>query len=88
MLHVFALSTTLMLLPHDRFHCAIEDGDEVVLTGGHICNGPLHNPLCQFSTGTVTKYNVLGPDMSLPSLTAGRHHHACGSFTDSNGAKV
>ena len=73
-----------------RYQCAIEDGDEVVLTGGHICNNinNINDPQCSSSTGTVTKYNVRGQATSLPSLNAGRHHHACGTFTDSNGAKV
>ena len=52
-------------------HCAIEDDDEVVLTGGYDTA----------SRSLVTRYNVEGEATSLPSLNTGRHHHACGTFT-------
>ena len=52
-----------------RHHCAIEDGDSVVLTGG------IH------SYSTVTRVNVHGQTTSLPSLINGRWTHACGKFT-------
>ena len=51
------------------FHCAIEDGDEVVLTGGVLGRDFL-----------VTRYNVEGEATSLPSLNTGRATHACGKF--------
>ena len=52
------------------YHCAIEDDDEVVLTGGH-----------DGSQSLVTRYNVKGEATSLPSLLTGRYLHACGTIT-------
>ena len=52
------------------YHCAIEDDDEVVLTGGH-----------DGSQSLVTRYNVKGEATSLPSLNTGRYLHACGTIT-------
>ena len=59
-------------------HCAIEDGDEVVLTGG------LEDPF----TSRVTRYNMQGQATTLPSLNTGRHHHVCGKIEKSDGATV
>ena len=60
------------------YHCAIEDGDEVVLTGGFdTASGSL-----------VTRYNVEGEATSLPSLNTGRYLHACGTITTADQEKV
>ena len=54
------------------YHCAIEEYDEVVLTGG------------SETRSLVTRYNVEGEATSLTSLITGREHHACGIFTDAD----
>ena len=51
------------------YHCAIEDDDEVVLTGG------------SYTRSLVTRYTVEGEATSLPSLITGRYYHACGTVT-------
>ena len=61
------------------YHCAIEDGDEVVLTGGS--DG-------QRTQSLVTRYNVEGEATSLPSLNTGRFLHACGTITTADQEKV
>ena len=58
---------------YPSYHCAIEDDDEVVLTGGVGSHG--------WSDDGVTRYNVEGEATSLPSLITGRFSHACGTFT-------
>ena len=60
------------------YHCAIEDGDEVVLTGG----------LDTASRTLVTRYNAEGEATSLPSLNTGRYLHACGTITTADQEKV
>ena len=51
------------------YHCAIEEYDEVVLTGG------------SETRSLVTRYNAEGEATSLPSHITGREHHPCGTFT-------
>ena len=53
---------------HLSFHCAIEDDDSVVLTGGHN------------AWSLVTRYDVKGEATHLPSLKTGRMCHACGTY--------
>ena len=36
----------------------------------------------------VLQYSMTGDHVALPSLTIGRYAHACGHFTNSNGAIV
>ena len=36
----------------------------------------------------VLQYSMTGDHVTLPSLTIGRYAHACGHFTNSNGAIV
>ena len=59
-------------------HCAIEDGGEVVLTGG----------LLDKWTSRVTRYNMQGQATTLPSLNTGRRVHVCGTIKNSDGATV
>ena len=49
---------------HLSFHCAIEDDDSVVLTGGFDHLGAL---------SLVTRYNVKGGATSLPGIRRDRH---------------
>ena len=56
-----------------RGACSIEEEQEVVITGGHD------------KLSLVTKYQMSGQSQSLPSLNTGRHWHACGYFTNTNG---
>ena len=59
-----------------RYVCAIEEEESVVITG-------------EYSSGRrVVRYNFDGEYETLPSLITGRGDHACGSFTNSNGATV
>ena len=55
-------------------HCAIEDDDELVLTGG----------VGSAKMATVTRYNMEGEATSLPYLITGRNYHACGKFTSAD----
>ena len=71
-----------------RYHCAIEDGDEVVLTGGTSCVIVNGRDVCTAYSVTVTRYNIQGQATPLPSLNQKRRSHACGKFTDSNGEEV
>ena len=66
------------------YHCAIEDGKEVVLTGGydHTSTGE------SYTLSTVTRYNMQGQATPLPSLNTKRFSHACGSIKKSDGAMV
>ena len=65
------------------YHCAIEDGDAVVLTGG---KGKLET---DWSTmRKVTRYNMQGQATTLPSLKSARTSHACGTIKKSDGATV
>ena len=75
-------TTASFNLANNRWlHCGIEDGEEVVLTGGH---GRGTFPYSTYST--VTRYNVQGEATSLPSLNTARYHHACGLIKKSDGA--
>ena len=58
------------------FHCAIEDDNSVVLTGG------------SDTLPLVTRYTVEGEATSLPSLNTGRYLHACGTITTADQEKV
>ena len=64
-----------------RYACAINDGAQVVLTGGfdaiHHC--PMNN---------VSVYSLNGFEGYLPNLTERRQYHACSRFTDQNGQNV
>ena len=60
------------------YTCAIEDGEAVVLTGGHDLA----------SKTKVTKYTAKGQATSLPSLTIGRYGHACGKVVKKDGGTV
>ena len=59
--------------------CAIDDGEEVVLTGGWSPGT---------TSSTVTRYNMQGQATTLPSLNTGRYQHACGTMKKSDGATV
>lgn len=61
-------------------HCAIEEEDAVILTGGY--NGR--------SVGRVevTKYDEDGKATNMPDLITGRYNHACGKFTNRHGETV
>ena len=76
-------STPSFTLVKRRFRysnrCAIDDGEEVVLTGGW-------SPGTTYST--VTRYNMQGQATSLPSLNTARYDHACGTIKKSDGATV
>ena len=88
----YSMSTTKLLmdgghttasfnLANNRWlHCEIEDGEEVVLTGGY--------SRFYFPQSMVTRYNMQGQATTLPSLNTGRYNHACGTFKKSDGAKV
>ena len=58
------------------YACAIEDDDEVVLTGG------------EDALTLVTRYDMQGRATTLPSLNTGRRYHACGRLKKSDGATV
>ena len=63
---------------HFSAACSIEEEETVTMTGG-------------MGTEIVTavlQYSMTGNHVSLPSLTIGRYAHACGHFTNSNGAIV
>ena len=66
-----------------RHHCGIEDGEEVVLTGGYSKLG--HNRPQQ---AMVTRYNMQGQATTLPSLNTARSGHACGRIKKSDGTMV
>ena len=76
-------STPSFTLVKRRFRysnrCAIDDGEEVVLTGGW-------SPGTTYST--VTRYNMQGQATTLPSLNTARSTHACGTIKKSDGATV
>ena len=58
------------------YTCAINDGDEVVLTGG-------------FENGrAVAVYSSNGFQSYLPDLNVARQDHACSSYHDDNDEKV
>ena len=64
-----------------RYACAINDGAQVVITGGfdaiHHC--PMNN---------VSVYSMSGFQGNLPNLTERRQYHACSRFTDQYGQNV
>ena len=70
------------------YSCAIDDGEEVVLTGGHGCLAPVCSGKDWTELTTVTRYNMQGQATTLPSLNTARGEHACGTFKTSDGAKV
>ena len=67
------------------FSCAIDDGQEVVLTGGYKDLGGLSG---LYSVSKVTRYNMQGQATTLPGLNTARYSHACGSIKKSDGATV
>ena len=68
------------------YSCAIDDGEEVVLTGGYGCLTPDYcNDWTELTT--VTRYNMQGKATTLPSLNTARGEHACGTLKKSDGAK-
>ena len=69
--------------------CAIEDGEEVVVTGG-IKRGekPKGEPYPYSSESTVTRYNIQGKATPLTSLNNERNNHACGIIKKSDGSTV
>ena len=69
------------------YHCAIEDGNEVVLTGG-LDNHEGHSIRIGDMVDWVTRYNMQGQATSLPALNTARNHHACGTIKKSDGATV
>ena len=74
----FGVVRIMIVTCYFSYHCAIEDGDEVVLTGG----GDIA------SHSLVTRYSVEGEATSLPSLNTGRFLHACGTITTADKEKV
>ena len=62
------------LLP--SYACAINDGAEVVLTGGF------------GNRKDVSVYSMSGLVRNLPDLHEGRQYHACARFTDEYGQNV
>ena len=88
----YGMSTTKLLMDNGQtspsfnlannrwLHCGIEDGEEVVLTGGY-SRGTVKQ-------STVTRYNIQGRATPLPSLNTARLYHACGRFKKSDGATV
>ena len=73
-----------LLLYVCSFSCAIDDGQEVVLTGGEVNDsGPGPHPLSK-----VTRYNMQGKATTLPGLNTPRSTHACGTIKKSDGATV
>ena len=68
------------------YSCAIDDGDEVVLTGGYGCLAPDCKE--DNTVTTVTRYNIQGEATPLPTLNTGRNNHACGTIKKSDGATV
>ena len=59
-----------------RYHCAIEEEEEVTVTGG------------SRSKRDVTRYRINGESEVLPKLLTDRYTHACGHITDTNGNTV
>ena len=88
----YSMSTTKLLMDNGHttasfnlannrwLHCGIEDGEEVVLTGGY--------SRFYFPQSMITRYNMQGQATTLPSLNTARLHHACGTFKKSDGATV
>ena len=72
-----------LLVTSCSYSCAIEDGEEVVLTGGED-----EDSSGESSVTTVTRYNMQGQATTLPSLNHGRYLLACGTIQKSYGAKV
>ena len=70
------------------YSCAIDDGEEVVLTGGYGCSASYCSGKDWTELTTVTRYNMQGQATTLPSLNTARGEHACGSFKKADGAKV
>ena len=68
-----------------RRHCAIEDGEEVVLTGGVSGGGGWNSEITE---NRVTRYNIQGEATPLPSLNTARYNHACGTIRKSDGTTV
>ena len=68
--------------------CAIDDGEEVVLTGGTKRGEKEKHPYKHSTVNTVTRYNIQGQSTTLPSLNTARGEHACGTFKKSDGATV
>ena len=66
----------ILLVTACSWSCAIEDGEEVVLTGG-VTGGGMRPKITET---TVTRYNIQGQATHLPSLNTARYHHACGSY--------
>ena len=64
--------------------CAIDDGEEVVLTGG-VTGGGLRPKITETR---VTRYNMEGQATHLPSLNTARYDHACGTIRKSDGTTV
>ena len=64
--------------------CAIDDGEEVVLTGG--MSGGGRNK--KITENRVTRYNIQGEATPLPSLNTARYNHACGTIRKSDGTTV
>merc|ERR550539_550666 len=64
------------LQDNTSYACAINDGDEVVLTGG-------------FGNRKAVKvYSLSGFVQNLPELSVGRQYHACASYLDVNDRKT
>ena len=65
----FGVVRIMIVTCYFSYYCAIEDDDEVVLTGG------------SETRSLVTRYTVEGEATTLPSLNTGRFLHACGTIT-------
>ena len=74
----------ILLVTACSWSCAIEDGEEVVLTGG-VTGGGMRPKITE---STVTRYNMEGQATSLPSLNIARYNHACGTIRKSDGTTV
>ena len=64
--------------PYFSDACAIDDGEEVVLTGSQE----------YASSNKVTMYTMKGQAITLPSLITGRYGHACGKVSKIDGETV
>ena len=70
---IFLFKNSLLL---SSYACAINDGTEVILTGGF------------GNRKDVLRYSMTGFEGFLPFLNEGRQYHACARFTDPYGKNV
>ena len=73
-LEYFYFKINLSLLP--SYACAINNGTEVVVTGGF------------GNRKDVSVYSMSGFVQNLPDLNVGRQYHACARYQDQSGKNV